>query len=559
MASRTTHLLAILLLAIALSGTASCTRQVRTPAVLPPPDLSKIDRRANFDAFSLLGAGARTARRDEAQIWLDRADEIAEKIDKKERAKKKPWLEIYEPASSLTIRDVVESLEFAAYYEPDDAGTWTRLSSLYLEAGKRRGGRRSLELADAAFEADPTATDHETRYRMALNYAWLSLDEGLYDDASHWAETALTVRPGNADAKIVLGLSAAESGDVTRAHAIAQRIQPLAYPDFHLYPLGLRKAVSGFAQRWIKALAYSAVGDCEFAKHALGRVNYRRIEFPLMSRYWNDVGLIYERCGNFDDANLAYGTAYISLPKRRSLRTTGFSIAPVALGVPHRKMQCFLSASGDFVAGSYFTYAANWATDFLATKHPAQHERLYRKCISALGTCVRKNFHPAVARSLMGRCHYRMEAYAEAEEQLLPAYEAFRARGEMEERTVVMLGKLKLMNDEFDAAMQYIEEALAIIPESSEVWGIYAVALLETGETAAGRQALEKAVDLDDTNAAAYFNRGLTRVADNDYVGGIADLERAFALEPDDEEILHQLQLTNIMKRDYERRQAGDE
>lgn len=74
--------------------------------------------------------------------------------------------------------------------------------------------------------------------------------------------------------------------------------------------------------------------------------------------------------------------------------------------------------------------------------------------------------------------------------------------------------------------------ALELAPESSEVLGYVGCAYSDLGKHTMGIPILEKAIELDATNAQAYAALGASKLASKQVDAGVADLEQAIALLP---------------------------
>ena len=84
----------------------------------------------------------------------------------------------------------------------------------------------------------------------------------------------------------------------------------------------------------------------------------------------------------------------------------------------------------------------------------------------------------------------------------------------------------------YDEALEAADRALDLAPQSSEVLGCVGCAYSELGFHQKGIPIIEKAIEIDATNAQAYAALGAAKIVTLDIESGVADLEHAIKLSP---------------------------
>lgn len=83
----------------------------------------------------------------------------------------------------------------------------------------------------------------------------------------------------------------------------------------------------------------------------------------------------------------------------------------------------------------------------------------------------------------------------------------------------------------FQAALVGCRQAIELAPQRADIWTTLSEIYLEVGESEKALTAAQKAIDLNDQWAHAYYMRGRTRGNLSDYDGEIADAEKAYGLD----------------------------
>ena len=84
----------------------------------------------------------------------------------------------------------------------------------------------------------------------------------------------------------------------------------------------------------------------------------------------------------------------------------------------------------------------------------------------------------------------------------------------------------------YDEALEAAERALDLAPQSSEVLGCVGCAYSELGFHQKGIPIIEKAIEIDATNAQAFAALGAAKIVTLDIENGVKDLEHAIKLSP---------------------------
>lgn len=83
----------------------------------------------------------------------------------------------------------------------------------------------------------------------------------------------------------------------------------------------------------------------------------------------------------------------------------------------------------------------------------------------------------------------------------------------------------------FQAALAHCRQATELAPQRADIWTTLSEICLELGESEQALTAAQKAIDLNDQLAHAYYMRGRARGNLSDYDGEIADAEKAYGLD----------------------------
>lgn len=455
------------------------------------------------------------------------------------------------------LGDVIEHLDLAVGLDPTLARMWLARGRLLDLAGDEHRARESLQAAWAALEAvvDDGSEHGRLRRDVAVTAAWLERDGGWWDAGLDWLDRAEAwTGADDSEAVLLRGLLLAGRGDLVDAMALSYGLPPMEILDVSNMGwngfMGLKKKKTDMLKRWLQADVWMRRGRGDLAWAVLGRIPYWRRVVVLPYRLYQDLGTYAEISGDPYRANLYYALAYIRRQYRRSIMPVPLQCDPVIRGVPHAGVSFFRMEGGGFHGGSLRSYAMSSSMLALLAEGGPDAERSYQLALSALETCMRRGISPDEALAMRGRLRFSRGYYVLAEIDLARARSIFAESGQIESMTSYLLGLVAMGRDRPAEAVTLLEEAISVDTELAGAWDVLGVARLQLGRRAEARHALDRAVELAPRQASARFNRGLLRCQEGDLDGGLADLETAASLSPDDQQIGRIIQLANLARRE---------
>jgi hypothetical protein len=113
-------------------------------------------------------------------------------------------------------------------------------------------------------------------------------------------------------------------------------------------------------------------------------------------------------------------------------------------------------------------------------------------------------------------------------------------------------GNKALADNKLDVAKEHINKAIEIYPQFDQAYNMLGVVLLKTGDTAAGKKAFEKAVQLNDKFAKAYVNLAKLSMQDKQYDQAILLINKSLSVEPMNPEAISTVCLASSMNEKYD-------
>lgn len=93
-------------------------------------------------------------------------------------------------------------------------------------------------------------------------------------------------------------------------------------------------------------------------------------------------------------------------------------------------------------------------------------------------------------------------------------------------------GNKALADNKLDVAKEHVNKAIELYPQYDEAYNMLGVVLLKSGDTAEGKKAFEKAVQLNDKFARAYVNLAKLSMQDKQYEEAIMLIHKSLSVEP---------------------------
>lgn len=523
----------------------------RPPPPAAPPRLGAGPPGAmDLDAFLTLPPAERAARRRQADELYSRWEKF-ETVARRSRAH---WNAASggsgHPSTEETsylaedlgtgLLAALQRLSQATARDPSHARAWLALGRLRLDTGAYAPARHALLAAERAAEAAPEGTNrarHDLRLDILRRLGWTARQEGAWEDGLRDVERGLRLAPKDPELTLVRGLLLAGAGRFVEACAVARELPPFEYRVYGSYRQGLGRSRSDYGSRWIQAMAYLHAGEPRLALYVLGELHPRRREMPFMSRYWQDVGLVFELNDRPDEAGTFYGIALVSAPWFGYYPWAGFSTQPRILGRPDPRLPAFVTWEQRRLSGSPFAYAAQLAAECAADPAGERAPLLAALADSALSICLRWNVDATCARAVRGEMYCALGRNEAAEAELARAHQELTARGWRDARTSLLLGMLMLEGGRFAPAIGLLRESTLVDSTVAVAWRSLGVALAEAGQFGEAEAAMGRGIALDPGAAEGWYNRALLRLRKHRKAEAALDLRVAIELDPENADI----------------------
>jgi len=448
----------------------------------------------------------------------------------------------------IGVSNSIVGLKVATGLDPSFAEGWGILGNLLMASGDLQKARQYLDNARRAAmvrsrSGDPV--DEEIMLQIYQDRAWVLRDLALWDEGLQAVREGLTFKRGDQDLVLIKGLLLAGAGRYSEANSLAVRMPPYEFHKVDFWHYGYSNTTSDFASRWIKSQALMAVGDYEMARHVLGNLGHRedQLHVPHMVRFWTDVGLVAE-LNNEERGARYYALGFISRPYEGFYPWQGGNLRSLVLKVPDPRMPVYTSFGGKFmVGGSIMTYAALQMNNMSATPFKKQNETAAARALLALDVAERRNIRPAVCRAMRGRLYYSTNRPALARTELEAAHAVFREKEKVDGGTSLLLGLLEMGDGNNQEAMTLLTEAVKADDKLAAGWRTLGVLHVRSGDKALAEAEMDKALALEPNSISGLYNRGLLKLQDKRFVESVADLEKAWKLDPENHEIQRVLQM----------------
>ncbi|MCP4572902.1 MAG: tetratricopeptide repeat protein [bacterium] len=521
-----------------------------------------VDHDAGLLDAASLPPEERLARRAWAEAEERRWREFAGILDSRRRRIERPRQFMYEPPDRrrvmIGMADAMVSLE--ACLEADGAWVeaWSELGHLRLVVGDRAAARDCLELALlAARHAGPA--DRETMLRTHRDLAWALRELAFQDQGLAAVDVGLEEFPGDEDLLLVKGLLLADAGRFTDAIRLARCLPERDIRWFDPRNGGVIERTTGWPEQWVRSQAHLAQGDPVAAFGALEeeqddlpvdvkdlrgqgwKIGFQAV-FAHERRFWNDLGLVAQLLEDpsavqFYVASYADPIHSLYFPATLDIRS------PLVFGVPDGQTPSVTSfAHGHYVAGSPWSYVALQMDLMALALFPAQRDRAAAEALAMLDVLDRRGLRPDINAALRGRILFRQEKYVEARVQLVAARDGFLGTGRVDARTSLLLGLIDLAVEDFSRSVGFLEESARADSTAAVTWRMLGVACANLERTDEALLAMNRSLGLEPRSLAGYYNRGLLQLQMRRCDAAAVDLDRAWRLAPDNEEVRRLLQ-----------------
>jgi len=559
-----------------------------------------------LDVFLGLDPGERAERRKTARKHRDRALRLARVADEVWAANREGlWLPVGAmfpppPGAGDALTKALGDLITACGLDPSAASIWYDLAFLAAAVGDDRRAEAAISAGLVALEqartegtgaatataaavappprdfwhpnrasGDPGDPAGSLHVRLLLDRAWLRRDTGRFAAtladlaradsllAAGRGRTAWTTR----EAVLVRALIAAETGDLGQAQRLAGVIGrvPVWVRNREAWrvvrPEGTNAATmdkgawqlrrSPLIGDWIVARAHLALGQLEQARATLGDPD-PMVELPpgWDRRYWNDVGQIHAACGRSAEARLSFALAAVRSPYFIYYPMIGARGSARVGDRPGSGGTYFLAYRHFYLAGDFYSYAANTAVGYEVETDPLRRRLLAATADDALTVCRRRGLHPASALALRGRLRFFEAHYDSALVDLETAYSELREQGAEDGRTALLIGLILFNRGDYHDSEPWLARAVELLPDEAFAWRSLGLARIFGGDADEALVTLDRAVALDGSSHYGWYNRGLLYLSRGDLEPARRDLLRAAELAPDDADVIR---LTNLV------------
>ncbi len=487
-------------------------------------------------AFRRLSPGERSRRRDLAAAYLNKAQRFEVIIWDLVQYTREKMVLFYPKGFMDSLARALGNLVNAVGLDPANPEAWYDLSYLAGTSGDAVRQDQALRAALAAIGSDSQGVYRLLKQRLCLDLAWLARERGLPEEGLEWLDRAESREGPNEESYLLRGLLLADQGRFEEACHLAEEVRSVK-----IYKPFWGTIPSDFAQSWIQAMAYRAIGELPLARFALGRIDADE-KIPYAHRFYNDVGLVCEESEQGKQAQEYYAMATVARPYFTYFPVESYEGPGPVLAGSETSAPYSVGFQRFYVAGSRFAHAAQLALLCELAPDSARTTTLGPDALESLSICRRRGIRPAESLALRGFVHYVLGDEEQAEADLAGACEELGDAGRGDGDVCVLAGMLKMGHDAYAEALPLLDRAIRLQPGVARDWRALGVAMIETGKPSLGERVLTRAVELDPTSPAGWYNRGLLRFQHRQWGGAVADLELAVGLAPAREEAVQLLE-----------------
>ncbi len=420
----------------------------------------------SIEQFQLLSEEERASRRKLAVKELDFVVRFFHvQIQRLQRAREGQITQSkIEAPDRRALTDCLRQLGHATSLDPENYYAWHLQSYFAACCGDMERSYDSLmATAKALNEAAPD--EHlQMKQRVMLDLAWLERNLGLFDKALGRLDMAKRLVPEPAEARLLRGLIAAQTGDDQQALRIAAELRsekiyiyPPQISDISSTPDVLdvarwRTQKSAYLKSWITALLEIKKGDFKAAERAFPEVSALRY-YPFAQYFWNDAGLIYERTGRGKLAGNAWAMARLSRPWLPYMVYKPYGVRLGELTGNPSPSDFFLGFDSFYLVGSRLGYGASLVGKMSKVTELDEKQLLATRALDQLEICQRSGQYPGQASILQGHVYFLLNDYSGAMNELEQAKAFFEVEGD-------------------EAALASVREDLEIIQQNLNANGV---------------------------------------------------------------------------------------
>jgi tetratricopeptide (TPR) repeat protein len=448
----------------------------------------------------------------------------------------------------IEFDETVRTCRRAAEIDPTHTRVWYELGRIGTDTGDWPQAMIDLETAWDALPRDQRAKASPMLEQLiVVAGAWLCCDIGLWDEGLAWLDRyhGTWGVDQKQEQMLVQGLLQAGAGLFTEAYLTSLHLPPLRVRHASMVSSGMgSKRQAGYGTRWIQAMNWHHQGEHKLALHALGTPASAKVHIPHMSRYWTDVGMLFEKDDRIAEARFDYALTLLGrAPMLYYLPIEAYSVPPVMFDEPDVTIPFMTIHQDRFVAGALFAFACQVMADCSAAEDDSVRMRRGARALDAFTICMRRGDRPELSRALRGRTRFYMGQGDSALMDLRAGYAALKTRGRIDAVTGTVIGTILMQTNDPSGALTFLAEATEADPGLAVAWRTYGVTLARVNRHDEADAAMNTAIDLNPYAISGWYNRGLHHVNLKRFAEARQDLLIATRIAPDNPQI-HQLLAT---------------
>lgn len=463
------------------------------------------------------------------------------------------------------ITHTIKHLETATGLDPTNPYTWQHLAFFTGLVGDNSRQLQALNTGlQTLAEYEPQVSSEKAdelalmKLRMMLDRSWLCRSTGQFNSSRQDVDNAIQLMSSDGlrtidlarEALLLQALVMVDQGQIHEARIKAKKLGGWQLPmgknsaqSFTsavpvLRKENLEKIESNFDRQWVWAMTYLKQEDRE---QALGYLNKQKwtTEFPphMNYRFFQDMGRIQEHFGQWKEAKVSYAFALLYRPFFPFFPVHGATGLSRVFSQTGSGRTYYVGYGNFFLAGSYFSYAANRVVALEVASSPENFERLGKDALTALTNCIAQNNHTSGSYALRGRVHYRLENFQLAENDLHQAHEMLITEGNESPDVIKLLAVLHFNRKDYQGTIDLLTRYNEMKPRDGFGWRLSGLALAHQNRFEDAIKILDVALDIDPQSAPGWYNRALVHLHLANVNQARFDLENAMRLDPENREI----------------------
>lgn len=439
------------------------------------------------------------------------------------RARAAELLQLAEEDTRGTARRDV--LREAAAIDPAGTANWLALSDLEFLMGYELSAEESLAAARLTIDFLTGEQRKEAVRDYSLAMAWREYRMARWKQGLEWGERALKYDAGM-PGHLIVGLN---NGQLLTSWKEVEKASRVFLPR----NTGNRQANTDWVYTMYQHFhikTYNPSGAGRYIKRSTKHYEHDTLR-------WRDFGLF---CEGHDDGNRA--RAYYEKSARVLPVAAGGWLTRLERSLPvlHEDlgpMPFWINPDGGYVTGSLLAYLVYARDRMVSSDNETEKDIWAEQVLAYCGrTQQRYLFYPwpALWRS---EALLELDKVEEALGEVVYARDKFLME-EIEEPALNRVhGHILLVQKRYGHAAPMLRQAVADFPQDATCWADLGIAEAVVGGRDTAEAAFNRALVLDNELAAAWYNRGLLKWKHGDRQSGLADLEKAAALVPENPEI----------------------